>query len=180
MKSLKLVIENYEFEVPVFFKNNRNWVALKPLCEALGVAANKQWKKVCESEFISHDLMVTTGSDGKQYEMLCIDVDSVGEWIFGINPKKVKPEIQERMYLFRRKLQSVLYAAVTGHIDVNLVQTLVEEIKSLRQTVASQGATIDYLLQKQMHADAINKSEASFAGSRLARCRKLKLVTEVA
>jgi len=37
MQNLKLKIENYELEVPVFKKNGKSWVALRPICEILGV-----------------------------------------------------------------------------------------------------------------------------------------------
>ena len=50
MNTLKLKIENYEFEVPVFNHEGKKWVALKPLCEVLGVSNQKQQQKVLQSE----------------------------------------------------------------------------------------------------------------------------------
>jgi len=136
MKTLELVIENFRFEVPVFEKNGTRWVALKPICDILGVEYKRQAKRVRENQLISVGVhKYTSPRDGKSYDMLCVDVDCIGEWIFGINPNKVKPEIKERMYLFRKKLQAVLYAAVTGHSDVNQIATLVEEIKQLKHIV---------------------------------------------
>jgi len=80
--------------------------------------------------------MSSVAGDGKSREMLCVDVDHIGEWIFGINPNKVRLEIKERMITFRRKLQVVLYAAVTGHNNLDQVTSLVEEIKMLREQVS--------------------------------------------
>jgi hypothetical protein len=136
MKSLNLTIDTYQFEVPVFQHEGRSWVALKPLCDALGIQSARQRERVEANPEISWTHMYSTGSDGKQYQMLCIQIDHVGLWLYGINPNKVKPEIREKMYVFRQKLISVLYAAVTGHLDTSMVQSLVQEIKSLHSIVS--------------------------------------------
>jgi hypothetical protein len=148
MKELNLKIDGYEINVPVFQRDGKNWVALKPICEALGVAWKRQQTKFGEESTIPHMVAVGLAEDGKQREMICIDVDYIGEWIFGINPNKVKPEVRERMVVFRRKLQAVLYAAVTGHIDTNMVHTLVEEMKQLKEVIRQQQQLIDYLIQE--------------------------------
>ena len=168
MRELKLQIEGYEVTVPVFHRGGTNWVALKPICEVLGVSWKRQHVKFTENSVIPH--MVTTGfgSDGKKYDMLCIDVDYIGEWIFGINPNKVKPEIRERMVVFRKKLQVVLYAAVTGHIDTNMVQTLIQEVAALKEIIRQQGEIIDFLYrQNALNEHYIDKKLASVGGKLL-------------
>jgi hypothetical protein len=187
MRTLELTIEQYKFEVPVFEQDGRSWVGLHPLCDALGVDRGSQSRKVTQSEFIRVCHMALPSLGGNQ-KTLCLDIDCVGEWIFGINPNKVKPEIRDRMITFRQKLQHVLYAAVTGHVDPNMISTLVKEIQELRiivarqdktieaqgQTIASLNQIVEHLVYKQYQANAIEKSEASAAGSRLAQCRKPK------
>jgi len=171
MKTLKLKIENYEFEVPVFEQDGKHWAALKPLCDALGVQPARQQERVTAAEFISWRHMYATGSDDKQYQMVCVDIDCIGEWIFGINPNKVKPEIRERMYAFRKKLQAVLYAAVTDHIDINMVATMAEEMKQMRTVIIQQAehisaltATVNTLVQSSSYS---NNSLASIGGKLL-------------
>jgi hypothetical protein len=136
MKSLNLTIDTYQFEVPVFQHEGKNWVALKPLCDALGVDAYRQGQKVQSNSEMVCQHMLVHDSIGRQQEMLCIQIDHVGLWLYGINPNKVKPEIREKMYVFRQKLISVLYAAVTGHLDTDMVQSLVQEIKNLHSIVS--------------------------------------------
>ena len=58
MRMLELAIEQYKFEVPIFEKDGKSWVALKPLCEVLGVSRQKQQEKVVKSEFVRWNHMV--------------------------------------------------------------------------------------------------------------------------
>ena len=167
MKSLKLKIENYEFEVPVFEQDGKHWFALNPLCDIIGVDRGTQTRKVLSSELIRVCHMTLPSAGGAQ-SMLCVEIDSIGEWIFGINPNKVKPEIRERMYLFRKKLQAVLYAAVTGHSDINQVASLVEEVRQLRQIVEQQSQVIEYLVRKDALSEQyVDKRLASVGGKLL-------------
>jgi len=186
MRSLALQIEDIKIVVPVFEKEGKSWVALKPLCEALGVSRQKQQEKILKSEFVRWNHMVLPSQGGDQ-TMLCIEIDCVGEWIFGISPNKVKPEIKERLMLFRRKLQAVLYAAVTGHIDAGMVQSLIREISLMRHEMDALRQETVFLRQENANlrvdmqdlrdgAHHMNSIEASYAGKRLQAQRGLKLV----
>lgn len=79
------------------------WVALKPISDILGIDSWSQQRKVTRSETIVYRHMTAHDSSGRKQEMFCINIDHIGEWIFGINPKKVKPEIRERMLVLREK-----------------------------------------------------------------------------
>jgi len=34
--------------------------------------------------------MATTGYDGKNYDMICLPLDMIADWLFTINPKQYK------------------------------------------------------------------------------------------
>ena len=145
MRTLELKIESYNFSVPVFEKDGKIWVALKPLCETLGVARFNQQKKVRKSDTIMWYDIILHDSIGREQSMLCIEIDSIGEWIFSINPKKVKPELVEKLMVFRKKLQVVLYQAVTGVIDPNMVHKLTEQVETLTRALQEQQEELYYL-----------------------------------
>lgn len=179
MRTLELKIEGYTVEVPVFVRDGKNWVALSPICQVLGVASNKQIDRVKKGETIRYTLCNVVTSGGPQ-QLFCIDIDHIGEWIFGINPNKVKPEIKERMILFRRKLQAVLYAAVTGHIDVDMVNTLIQEVNALKEIIKQQGELIDYLVrQSALNEHYVDKRLASVGGKLLSSMGHKKRKTTV-
>jgi len=51
-------------------ENGDKLVPIKPVCDILGVAPNKQIEKIQKDQILSSvgTLKVSTGSDGKQYE----------------------------------------------------------------------------------------------------------------
>ena len=88
-----------------------NFVPIKPICEALGVAYERQFSKLKEDEDFSSviTLRVTTGADGKQYEMVCLPHQLIYGWLFTINPKNVKPEAKETVRKYRMECFWILY-----------------------------------------------------------------------
>lgn len=78
-------------------ENGNTLIPIKPICEALGIAYAPQFSKIKDDEDLSSvvTLRVTTGSDNKQYEMVCLPLEFVFGWLFTINPKNVKPEAQD-------------------------------------------------------------------------------------
>ena len=86
-------------------------IPIKPICEALGISYPSQFSKLKEDDFLSSvvALSTTTGSDGKQYEMVCLPYEYVFGWLFTINPKNVKPEAQEAVAKYRIECYDVLF-----------------------------------------------------------------------
>jgi hypothetical protein len=49
----------------VFDSDNNSWVALKRMCEVLGIDTPTQWQKLKESKWATVGLIPTVGTDGK-------------------------------------------------------------------------------------------------------------------
>ena len=84
-------------------------VAVKPVCEILGVAYQSQQAKLKEHPIYSSviTLSVTTGADGKKYEMVCIPLRFFSGWLFSINPDNVKEEVREKLIEYQQKWEEV-------------------------------------------------------------------------
>lgn len=90
-------------------ENAQGWVAIKPICDALGVAAYPQRAKITSNpQFSWHDIM-STGTDGKLYRMFCIPVSQLNGWLYSINANKVKPESREKLLAYQGECQEVLF-----------------------------------------------------------------------
>lgn len=87
------------------------YVPVKPICDALGIASNKQIEKIKSHPILSSvdTLIVSTGSDGKRYEMLCLPYKYVLGWLFSIDSRNVKPEAAESVLKFQMECYEVLY-----------------------------------------------------------------------
>lgn len=98
-------------EIVTFTQDGETFVPIKPICQALGIADNKQREKIKEDEILNSvgTLRVSTGADGKAYEMFCLPLRYVYGWLFTINPKNVAPEAREAVSRYRRECYDVLY-----------------------------------------------------------------------
>lgn len=83
-------------------------VAIKPICESIGVDHATQLKKIETDPKFSYRHTPTTGADGKQYSMFCIPIDQVTGWLFTINANKVKPESREALLRYQRECMVAL------------------------------------------------------------------------
>lgn len=73
--------------VPVFTQNNQHYVAMKPICENIGLEWGSQFNKIKRHPVISSTIfmMKTVGTDGKSREMLCLPLDYLNGWLFGVD-----------------------------------------------------------------------------------------------
>lgn len=84
--------------VPVFTQNKINYVAMKPVCENIGLDWVSQYKKIQRNDILNSGMVIMTipAADGKSYETACLPLEYLNGWLFGIDAKRVKPEIRER------------------------------------------------------------------------------------
>jgi len=86
-------------------------VAIKPICDALGIASNKQIERIKEDPILGSvgTLEVSTGADGKQYEMFTIPFKFVFGWLFRIDSRNVKEESRESVLKYQLHCYNALY-----------------------------------------------------------------------
>jgi len=117
MNERKISIVN-GIDIVTVEENGNIYVPIKPICQAIGVAFASQFSKLKEDATLASVVMlsVTTGTDGKQYEMVCLPLMYVYGWLFTINPKNVKEEAQENIVNYRRECYETLYNHFTNSL----------------------------------------------------------------
>lgn len=95
----------------IIIENGEKRVAVKPICEALGIAFEPQFTKLKNDPLLNSVVMlsVTTGSDGKRYEMTTIPFKYVFGWLFRIDSRNVKPEAKEAVERYQLECYDALY-----------------------------------------------------------------------
>jgi len=94
--------------------NNEQFVPIKPVCEALGLAWQAQHRKLTDaSERFSITMMVMETPAGPR-EMLCLPVTRLFGWLAGIHPSKVRPELRDKLTRYQRECDRVLAAHFLG------------------------------------------------------------------
>ena len=76
------------------------YVAIKPICDSLGLNWNAQRKKITNDPLLSKGCALTTlPSVGGMQETVCLDIKRLHGWLFKIEPRRIKNEQARRKIL---------------------------------------------------------------------------------
>lgn len=141
-------------------------VAIKPICEALGVSLQGQLEKLKSDPILSSvvKMIFTTGADKKQYEMQTIPLKYVFGWLFQIDSRKVKEDAREKVLKYQMECYDVLYDHFFGSMT-RLIETNEKEIELLEQLN-------DLNMKKKDLADQAKKLQIKLEKIREARLKK--------
>lgn len=89
---------------------NQPYTAMKPIIENMGLDWGSQFRKLsgCKERW-SIVIMTMVASDGKERDVLCMPVRKLPAFLNTINPKKVRPELRERIELYQNESDDVLW-----------------------------------------------------------------------
>lgn len=90
-------------------RDNEPYVAMRPIVENMGLAWSPQRTKLAERFGPVVTEIVTTGVDGKQYAMSCLPLRKLAGWLYTINPKKVAPELRDKIIQYQEECDEVLW-----------------------------------------------------------------------
>ena len=94
------------------------FVAMKPVVEGMGLDWDRQQKKLKGHPVLSKHLTPlrgVTGSDGKNYQMLCMPLARLPFWLATVNPSKVREVVRDRVVLFQEHAAEVLAEAFSAN-----------------------------------------------------------------
>lgn len=105
-------VQNISFHsqtVPVFTQNNQHYVAMKPICENIGLDWKAQYDRIKRHAVLSEGMvMITTPSKGGEQQTICLPLDYLNGWLFGVEANRVKPQIRESLLQYQRECFRVL------------------------------------------------------------------------
>ncbi len=87
----------------------QQFVAVRPICDALGIQHQRQNEKLGSDPRFNRIHMATVGPDGRIREMSCIPLSQVNGWLYTINVNKVLPQAREKLLTYQRECQDVLF-----------------------------------------------------------------------
>lgn len=92
-------------------KNGVHYAAVKPIAENIGLNWNSQHNRITRDDVLNSVvvMMTTTGNDGKQYDMTCLPIEFLNGWLFGIDAKRVKPEVKAPLIQYKMQCYKVLH-----------------------------------------------------------------------
>ena len=139
--------------VPTVLHNGKPHVGMKALCEQMGLDWEGQRQRVSRDETLNSTACVikVVATDGKSREMVCLPLDMINGWLFGIDASRVKEDIRARVLAYQRECYVVLYNYWHGKGSYGTL-TPADEIRYLNQRLS--------LLQAlQRSRDAVMRQE---------------------
>jgi len=100
-------------------ENGEKRVAIKPICQALGIDEEPQRKKLNSDPILSSvtSTREATGADGKTYEMVTIPFRYIFGWLFRIDSRNVKEEARETVLKYQVECYNALYNHFTSYAE---------------------------------------------------------------
>jgi hypothetical protein len=91
-------------KIETFEAGGDRWVAMRRICENLGMAWQRQAAKLeAQKEKFSCNHMGMTGADGKTYEMVAIPTRKLALWLACINPNKVAAHVRPKLERYQEE-----------------------------------------------------------------------------
>jgi hypothetical protein len=93
------------------------YVPLKPICDLLGVNWSAQYRRVNRDPVLSkHAVSIAITAiqmgDDQAREMVCLPLDYLSGWLFGISSSRVRPDLRERLIQYQDQCYAVLAEAM--------------------------------------------------------------------
>ncbi|WP_296988168.1 phage antirepressor N-terminal domain-containing protein [Thalassospira sp. UBA1131] len=99
-------------QIATFEVDGTPYVALRSVCEAIGIAWNGQFEKVKRDPVLSSTVRVTrtVAEDGRLREMSALPLDMLQGWLFKIDASRVRSSLRTRVIMFQRECYRALSA----------------------------------------------------------------------
>lgn len=103
--------------IAVRVKDGTVYVPVRPICDLLGVSWSSQQNRINRDEVLSKaanniSVFVTNTQDqGQQRTMLCLPLDCISGFLFGLTASRVKEDIREKIIRYKEECYKVLSEA---------------------------------------------------------------------
>jgi P22_AR N-terminal domain/ORF6C domain len=105
----------------------QTYVPLRPICTYLGIDWSGQRQRLMRDEVLADEVrfvvITPTNPQGGDPELLCIPLDYLPGWLFGVSASRVRPDLKEKIILYRRECFRVLWEAFRPQIEQDDVET---------------------------------------------------------
>lgn len=117
-------------------KGNR-YTAMKPICENIGLDWNGQFQRIKRDGVLSASMCVINivAQDGKSRDMVCLPIQYLNGWLFGVDEKRVNPSIKDRLIEYKKECYQVLHDYWHNKVAVRSTQLTSEQTLPLRNAV---------------------------------------------
>ncbi len=124
------------------------YVPLRPLCDFLGLNWSAQTRRLRRDAVLTEmaSTVAVTATDGRQRSMICLPLDYLNGWLFGINASRVNESMRDKVIRYQRECYRILSDAF---IERPLPAGAPDSMATLLQ-VREMGRAIMQMAEEQM------------------------------
>lgn len=119
--------------------DGKPYVALRPLCDSLGIDADSQAKKLRSRSWATTVLKTVVAGDGKSREMLLIDRATMTMWLATIDERRVNPQLRPMIIAYQREATDALDAyfnAPARPTTIDGIRAMLDQIEAAQRDAA--------------------------------------------
>ena len=140
-------------------KRQEVYVPVRPICDFLGIDWSSQRRRINRDPVLSEVTMsvVITATDispksrrPQTSSMLCLPLDFLNGWLFGVSAQRVKSELRERVITYQRECYKILSDAFQ---ETQEEQTAVTPNIAALQQVKALGQALISLAEEQIEQE---------------------------
>ncbi|MCK9080358.1 phage antirepressor N-terminal domain-containing protein [Haemophilus influenzae] len=94
-----------------FKQNGTHYTAMKPICENIGLDWKSQYSRMKRDNVLNSTMVIITivAEDGKKREMICLPIEYLNGWLFGIDINRCNPEIRDTLIKYKKECYQALH-----------------------------------------------------------------------
>lgn len=115
MQAIKLTTVKFNnHDLVVSVDADQQLVAMRPICEGIGLAWSGQYDRISRDEVLSTCVRVIRTqlpNDTQTRDVVCLPLEYLNGWLFGVDVKRCREEIRPALLKYKREC----YAALAAH-----------------------------------------------------------------
>ena len=110
MNAKSKIVKFNNQQVPVFMQGDKPYVAMKPICENIGLDWEAQRQRIKRNHVldVSACMIKVVAQDGKFREVLALPIGCLNGWLMGVDANKVHTEIKDTLIKYQLECYDVL------------------------------------------------------------------------
>ncbi len=132
------------------------YIPLRPICDYLGLTWSGQYERVTRDAVLSQEVQfvrVTRTNKRGNPNLLCLPLDFLNGWLFGISPTRVKPELKEKVIRYQRECYRILGQAFQAEsLPAEPARGSSDAIIALEQ-IRDMGLAIAHMAEQQIEME---------------------------
>lgn len=132
------LVQFHNQQISILNHNNKPYVAIKPICENIGLDWEAQRQRIKRNEILNSTafMIKVVAKDGKNRDVLCLPLGYLNGWLAGIELSRVNPEIKPILKQYQLECFDVLYNHFMPKVAQQFPNTInAEQQQAIQQAV---------------------------------------------